>query len=191
MLREGEIFCTTNRRSIWTKRRVKSSKCVAGTANTEVAAAHHQARSSTDFPSQLLATNEAPCVAKDDVATILAPPNIIAIVANPPSSNSASMDDEDDEEEEHDDGHVAGAATLHRTYSRPKNACRKSFVNYNSSSSYYMSNMSHDPVARSCTRAARLPPYPYVRSHQFHPYNTHCQELIKDQRSKLTIEDVA
>jgi hypothetical protein len=44
------------------------------------------------------------------------------------------MDDEDDEEE-HDDGPAAGAATLHRTYSRPKNVCRKSFVNYDSSSS--------------------------------------------------------
>jgi hypothetical protein len=28
-------------------------------------------------------------------------------------------------------------------------------------------------------------------SHQFHPYNTHCQALVKDQRSKLTSEDVA
>jgi hypothetical protein len=70
------------------------------------------------------------------------------------------MDDEDDDEEEHDDGPAAGAAMLHRTYSRPKNVCRKSFVNYNSSSSYYMSSMSHDPAPGSSTRAARLPPYP-------------------------------
>jgi len=79
------------------------------------------------------------------------------------------MDDEDDDEEEHDDGPGAGAATLHRTYSRPKNVCRKSFVNYNSSSSYYMSSMSHDPAPGSSTRAARLPPYPYVREPSIPP----------------------
>ncbi len=28
-------------------------------------------------------------------------------------------------------------------------------------------------------------------SHQFHPYNSHCQELVEDQRSKLTNEDAA
>jgi hypothetical protein len=70
------MFCTTNRRSIWTRRRVRSSKCATRPASTEVAAAHHQARSSTDFPSQLLAVDEAPRVAKDDAAAILAPPNI-------------------------------------------------------------------------------------------------------------------
>jgi len=167
--REGECFCTTNRRSIWTRRRGRSSKCAVGPASTEVAAAHHQARSSIDFPSQLLAVDEAPRAAKDDAAAILAPPNITAAAAKPHSSNSASMDDENDEEEEHDDGPAAGAATLHRTYSRPKNACRKSFVNYNGSSSYYMSNMSHDPAAGSSTRAARLPPYPYVREPSIPP----------------------
>jgi len=153
--REGEMFCTTNRRSIWTRKRRRSSKCAAGLVSTEVAPAHHQARSSTDFPSQLLAVDEAPPAAKDDAA------------ARPPSSNSASMDDED--EEEHDDGPAAGAATLYRTYSRPKNACRKSCVNYNSSSSYNMSSMSHDPAAGSSTRAARLPPYPYVREPSIPP----------------------
>jgi hypothetical protein len=95
-------------------------------------------------------------------AAILAPPNITAAATRPPSSNSASIMD-DDEDEEHDDGLAAGAATLHGTYSRPKNACRKSCVNYNSSSSYNMSSMSHDPAAGLSTRAARLPPYPYVR----------------------------
>jgi hypothetical protein len=79
------------------------------------------------------------------------------------------MDDEDDEEEEHDDGPAAGAATVHRTLSRPKNVCRKSFVNYNSSSSYYMSRMSHDSAAGSSTRAVRLPPYPYVREPSIPP----------------------
>ncbi|CAM6047469.1 unnamed protein product [Sphagnum compactum] len=167
--REGEMFCTTNRRSIWTRRRNRSSKCAAGLVSTEVAAAHHQARSSTDFPSQLLAVDEAPPAAKDDAAAVLAPPNITAAAARPPSSNSASMDDEDVEEEEHDDGPAAGAATLHRTYSGPKNACRKSCVNYNSSSSYNMSSMSHDPAAGSSTRAARLPPYPYVREPSIPP----------------------
>jgi hypothetical protein len=161
--REGEIFCTTNRRSIWTRRRVRSSKCAAGPASIEVAAAHHQARSSTDFLLQLLAVYEAPRAAKDDAAAILAPPNITAAAAKPPSSNSASMDDEDD------DGPAAGAATLHRTYSRPKNVCRKTFVNYNSSSSYYMSSKSHDLAAGSSTRAARLPPYPYVREPSIAP----------------------
>ncbi len=39
---------------------MRSSKCPAGPVSTEVAAAHHQARSSTDFPSQLLAVDEAP-----------------------------------------------------------------------------------------------------------------------------------
>jgi hypothetical protein len=180
--REGEFFCTTNRRSIWTRRRVRSSKCAAGPASTEVAAAHHQARSSTDFPSQLLAVDEAPCAAKDDAAAILAPPNITAVAAKPPSSNSASMDDEDDQEEEHDDGVAAGAATLHRTYSRPKNACRKSFVNYNISSSYYMSSMSHDPAAGSSTRAARLPPYPYVREPSIPPLQNSLSRA--GQRSK-------
>jgi hypothetical protein len=136
---------------------VRSSKCVAGLASTKVAAAHHQARSSTDFSSQLLAVDEAPRTAKDDAA------------AKPPSSNSASLDDEDDVEEEHDDGPAAGAATLHCTYSRPKNACRKSFVNYNNSSSYYMSSMSHDPASGSSTRASRLPPYPYVREPSIPP----------------------
>jgi hypothetical protein len=92
-----------------------------------------------------------------------------AAAAKPPSSNSASMDDEDDDEEEHDDGPAAGAATLHRTYTRPKNACGKSFVNYNSSSSYYMSSMSHDLAAGSSTRTARLPPYPYVREPSIPP----------------------
>jgi hypothetical protein len=167
--REGEMFCTTNRRSIWTRRRVRSSKCAAGLASTKVAAAHHQARSSTDFPSQLLAVDEAPRTAKDDAAAILAPPNITAAAAKPPSSNSASLDDEGDVEEERDDGPAAGAATLHCTYSRPKNACRKSFVNYNNSSSYYMSSMSHDPASGSSTRASRLPPYPYVREPSIPP----------------------
>ncbi|CAM5999656.1 unnamed protein product [Sphagnum balticum] len=163
--REGEMFCKTNRRSIWTRRRKRSSKCAAGPVSTEVAAAHHQDRSSTYFPLQLLAVDEAPPAAKDDAAAILAPPNITAAAAKPPSSNSASMD----EEEEHDDGPASGAATLHRTYSRPKNACRKSCVNYNSSSSYNMSSMSHDPAAGSSTRAARLPPYPYVREPSIPP----------------------
>jgi len=161
------MFCTTNRRSIWTRRRMRSSKCAAGPVSTEVAAAHHQAQSSRDFPSQLLAVDEAPPVAKDDAAAILAPPNITAAAARPPSSNSASMDEED-EEEEHDDGPASGAATLHRTYSRTQNACRKSCVNYNSSS-YNMCSMSHDPAAGSSTRAARLPPYPYVREPSIPP----------------------
>jgi hypothetical protein len=160
--------CTTNRRSIWTRRRMRSSKCATGPVSTEVAVAHHQARSSTDFPSQLLAVDEAPLAAKDDAAAILAPPNIIAATARPPSSNSASMVEED-EEEEQDDGPASGAATLHHTYNRPKNACRKSCVNYNSSSSYNMSSMSHDPAAGSSTRAARLPPYPYVREPSIPP----------------------
>jgi hypothetical protein len=155
------MFCTTNKRSIRTRRTKRSSKCAAGLLSTEVAAAHHQARSSTDFPSQLLAVDEAPPAAKDDGAAILAPPNITAAATRPPSSNSASI--MDDEDEEHDDGPAAGAATLHRTYGRPKNACRKSCVNYNSTSSYNMSSMSHDPAAGSSTRAVRLPPYPYVR----------------------------
>jgi hypothetical protein len=101
-------------------------------------------------------------------AAILAPPNITAAATRPPSSNSASIMD-DDEDEEHDDGLAAGAATLHGTYSRPKNACRKSCVNYNSSSSYNMSSMSHDPAAGLSTRAARLPPYPYVREPSIPP----------------------
>ncbi len=143
---------------------MRSSKCAAGLVSTEVAAAHHQARSSTDFPSQLLAVDEAPPAAKDDTAAILAPPNITAATARPPSSNSASMD-----EEEHDDGPATGAATLHRTYSRPKNGCRKSCVNYNNSSSYNMSSMSHDPATGSSTRTARLPPYPYVREPSIPP----------------------
>ncbi|CAN5972726.1 unnamed protein product [Sphagnum jensenii] len=138
-----------------------------GPVSTEVAAAHHQAQSSRDFPSQLLAVDEAPPVAKDDAAAILAPPNITAAAARPPSSNSASMDEED-EEGEHDDGPASGAATLHRTYSRTQNACRKSCVNYNSSS-YNMSSMSHDRAAGSSTRAARLPPYPYVREPSIPP----------------------
>ncbi len=145
---------------------MRSSKCAAGPVSTEVAAAHHQARSSTDFPSQLLAVDEAPPAAKDDAAAILAPPNITAAAARPPSSNSAAMDEE---EEEHDDGPASGAVTLHRTYSRPKNACRKSCVNYNSSSTYNMSSMSHDLAAGSSTRAARLPPYPYVREPSIPP----------------------
>jgi hypothetical protein len=86
------MFCTTNRRSIWTRRRVRSSKCGAGPASTEVVAAHHQARSSTDFPSQLLAVDEAQCAARDDAAAILASPNLTAAAAKPHSSNSASMD---------------------------------------------------------------------------------------------------
>jgi hypothetical protein len=159
------MFCITNTRSTWTRRRMRSSKCAAGPVSTEVAAAHHQARSSTDFPSQLLAVDEAPPAAKDDAAAILAPPNITAAAARPPSSNSASMDEED----EHYDGPASGAATLHRTYSRHKNACRKSCVNYNISSSYNMSSMSHDPAAGSSTRAARLPPYPYVREPSIPP----------------------
>jgi hypothetical protein len=162
------MFCTTNRRSIWTRRRMRSSKCAAGPVSTEVAAAHHQARSSIDFPSQLLAVDETPAVAKDDAAAILAPPSITTAAARPPSSNSASMDEED-EEEEHDDRPASGAATLHRTYSRPKNACRKSCVNYNSSSFHNMSSMSHDPAAGLSTRAARLPPYPYVREPSIPP----------------------
>jgi hypothetical protein len=144
---------------------MRRSKCAARPVSTEVAAAHHQDRSSTDFPLQLLAVDEAPPAAKDDAATILAPPNITAAPAKPPSSNSASMD----EEEEHDDGPASGAPTLYRTYSRPKNACRKSYVNYNSSSSYNLSSMSHDPAAGSSTRAARLPPYPYVREPSIPP----------------------
>jgi hypothetical protein len=159
------MFCITNRRSTWTRRRMRSSKCAAGPVSTEVAVAHHQARSSTDFPTQLLAFDEALPASKDDAAAILAPPNITAAAARPPSSNSASMDEED----EHYDGPPSGAATLHRTYSRPKNACRKSCVNYNSSSSYNMSSMSHDPTAGSSTRAARLPPYPYVREPSIPP----------------------
>ncbi|CAK9193710.1 unnamed protein product [Sphagnum troendelagicum] len=119
----------------------------------------------TDFPLQLLAVDEAPPAAKDDAATILAPPNITAAAAKPPSSNSASMD----EEEEQDDGPASGAATLYRTHSRPKNVCRKSSVNYNSSSSYNMPSMSHDPAAGSSTRAARFPPYPYVREPSIPP----------------------
>ncbi len=158
------MCCKTNRRSIWT-RKMRRSKCAARPVSTEVAAAHHQDRSSTDFPLQLLAVDEAPPAAKDDAATILAPPNITAAPAKPPSSNSASMD----EEEEHDDGPASGAPTLYRTYSRPKNACRKSYVNYNSSSSYNLSSMSHDPAAGSSTRAARLPPYPYVREPSIPP----------------------
>jgi len=75
-----------------------------------------------------------------------------------------------DEEEEHDDGPASGAATLHRTYNRPKNGWRKFCVNYNSSSSYNMSNMSHDPAAKSSTRAAQLPPYPYVREPSIPPF---------------------
>ncbi|CAK9193957.1 unnamed protein product [Sphagnum jensenii] len=118
----------------------------------------------TTVPSNL-PIDEAPPAAKDDAATILAPPNITVAAAKPPSSNSASMD----EEEEHDDGPASGAATLYRTYSRPKNAWRKSCVNYNSSSSYNMSSMSHDPAAGSSTRAARLPPYPYVREPSIPP----------------------
>jgi hypothetical protein len=162
------MFCTTNRRSIWTRRRMRSSKCAAGPVSTEVAAAHHQARSSIDFPSQLLAVDEAPPAAKDNGAAILAPPSITAAAARPPSSNLASMDEED-EEEEHDDRPASGAATLHRTYSRPKNACRKSCVNYSSSSFHNMSSMSHDPAAGLSTRAARLPPYPYVREPSIPP----------------------
>jgi hypothetical protein len=107
------MFCKTNRRSIWT-RKMRRSKCAARPVSTEVAAAHHQDRSSTDFPLQLLAVDEAPPAAKDDAATILAPPNITAAPAKPPSSNSASMD-----EEGHDDGPASGAPTLYRTYSRP------------------------------------------------------------------------
>ncbi len=94
---------------------MRSSKCAAGLASKKVAAAHHPARSSTDFPSQLLAVDEAPRTGKDDAAAILAPPNITAAAAKPPSRNSASLDDEDDVEEEHDDGPAAGAATLHCT----------------------------------------------------------------------------
>ncbi len=147
---------------------MRSSKCAAGPVSTEVGSAHHQARSSIDFPSQLLAVDEAPPAAKDDAAAILARPNITAAAARPPSSNSTSMDEED-EEEEHDDGPASGAATLHRTCSRPKNACRKSCVNYNNSSSYNMSSMSHDPTVGSSTRAVRLPPYPYVREPSIPP----------------------
>jgi hypothetical protein len=158
------MFCKTNRRSIWT-RKTKRSKRAARPVSTGVAAAHHQDRSSADFPLQLLAVDEAPPAAKDDAATIPAPPNITAAAAKPPSSNSASMD----EEEGHDDGPASGAATLYRTYSRPKNAWRKSCVNYNSSSSYNMSSMSHDPAAGSSTRAARFPPYPYVREPSIPP----------------------
>ncbi|KAH8960110.1 hypothetical protein BDL97_06G114000 [Sphagnum fallax] len=125
---------------------------------------------------------EATRSAKDDAAAILAPPNITAAAAKPPSSNSASLDDEDDVEEEHDDGPAAGAATLHCTYSRPKNACRKSFGNYNNSSSYYMSSMSHDPASGSSTRASRLPPYPYVREPSIPPLQH--QLLGAGRRSK-------
>jgi hypothetical protein len=64
-------------------------------------------------------------------------------------------------------------------------------VNYNSSSSYNMCSMSHDPAAGSSTRAARFPLTHMWGSHQFHPYNTHCQELVEDQRSKLINEDAA
>ncbi len=159
------MFCTTNRRSRWTRRRKRSSKCAAGLVSAGVAAAHHQARSPTDFPSQLVAVDEAPPAAKDDAAAILAPSNITAAAARAPSSNSVSMD----AEEEHADGPASGAATLHRTYSGPKNACRKSCVNYNSSSSYNMSSMSHDPAAGWSTRAARFPFYPYVREPSIPP----------------------
>jgi hypothetical protein len=83
------MLCTTNRRSIRTWRKKRSSKCAVGLLSTEVATAHHQARSSKDFPSQLLTVDEAPPAAKDDAAAILAPPNITAAATRPPSSNSA------------------------------------------------------------------------------------------------------
>jgi hypothetical protein len=66
--------------------------------------------------------------------------------------------------------------------------CRKSFVNYNNSSSYSICLACH--MIQLLVWVKEQVDFLLTHmwgSHQFHPYNTHFQELVEDQRSKLTM----